>query len=75
MAEDGEGFDFEALDDDSSELSALVTATPSSSIAGEEGDAAGAAGGHVLSVEAEVKDERQSHRRRLAGLGMPCGSC
>ena len=43
MAEESEGFDFEALDDDSSELSALVTATPSSSIAGEEGDAAGAA--------------------------------
>jgi hypothetical protein len=32
------GFDFEALDDDSSELSALVTATPSSSVAGEEGN-------------------------------------
>jgi len=38
MAEDGGGFDFEALDDDSSQLSALVTATPSSSVAGEEGD-------------------------------------
>jgi len=43
MADEGEGFDFEALDDDSSELSALVTATPSSSIAGEEGDAGAAA--------------------------------
>ena len=43
MAEDGEGqFDFEALDDDSSELSALVTATPSSSVAGDEGTGAAA---------------------------------
>jgi hypothetical protein len=38
MAEGDGAFDFEALDDDSSELSALVTATPSSSVAGEEGE-------------------------------------
>ena len=44
----GDGFDFEALDDDSSELSALVTATPSSSVTGEEG-----AGMDGLSTEEE----------------------
>jgi hypothetical protein len=62
MAE--EGFDFEALDDES-ELSSLVTATPSSSIAGEDG-----AGNTPL----EIEEEGTLHASTVKGLSSSLSS-